>query len=289
MESENVGVLLHKLTKYQTLLANSNENSKMSTYRQKINQYTSKLENLGVDKSTLTQIGGLAGGADANYDKVLKDLITLQSDRIKKRIGELQSGVPASPATTGLQAKVQEVETRFTAAQKAYGETIKTLMGLIRTLLKQLVDLENSLSSMGVPSSVDLTAIITSIDNIHGKLASFTSDTAATQEINKIAFEKYKELLLDDIASTPNKFFDSATDKHTDLLSVEVRQLANLLGLEGNETDFDNQIKGIFATSAAKKAVENLVDGVNTTDGKKFLDKYKETIVQYATRRSITP
>ena len=127
MGSENVGVLLHKLTKYQTLLANSHENSKMSTYRQKINQYTSKLENLGVDRSTLTQIGGLVD----NYDDVLKGLIDIQTKKIEKKFENLRSKNPDTGKFGNLEEKVKEVNSRFTTAQTKYDGSIKILMDLI--------------------------------------------------------------------------------------------------------------------------------------------------------------
>lgn len=308
MESENVGVLLHKLTKYQTLLANSNENSKMSTYRQKINQYTSKLENLGVDRSTLTQIGGLAGGAD--YQKVLEKLINLQTDKLTRKIANIRSGVPVDPAVVGdiiteagtlktqantikadvgnvatkIAADVATVQGKVTASMTAYSSTIENLVKLIRKLLEELIKLETELDQLGVPASVDLNNIKTAIGDITTALSGFTVGTniadpisgisVRTVDIDSEVINTYVNLLINDINNdTSNKFVDAG--KHTNLLSVELRQLASLMGLTSSDTspDFENKLKAKFSNDAStglekitdttkQNALKNLIDGV---------------------------
>lgn len=59
MENENIGILLHKFTKYQTLLANSKSKEMDKIYNEKIKYYRNKLEKLGINHSTLVQMGGL--------------------------------------------------------------------------------------------------------------------------------------------------------------------------------------------------------------------------------------
>lgn len=306
MESENVGVLLHKLTKYQTLLANSNENSRMSTYRQKINQYTSKLENLGVDRSTLTQIGGLAGGAD--YQKVLEKLITLQADKLRGKITSIRSGVPVDPAvvsdivaeagtlktqantikndvasvTSKIAADVATVQGKVTASMSAYSSTIENLVRLIRKLLEELIKLETELDQLGVPASVDLNNIKTAIGDITAALSGFavgtniadpiTGISVPTVDIDSEVIKTYAELLSADINSdTTNKFVD-ASGKHTNLLSVELRQLGSLMGLTSTTADFENKLKAKFSNDASsglekitdlakQSALKNLIDG----------------------------
>lgn len=305
MESENVGVLLHKLTKYQTLLANSNQNSKMSTYRQKINQYTSKLENLGVNRSTLTQIGGLAGGAD--YQKVLEGLINEQSKKIRDKIKNINSNVPSNPndvtdiianagklttqagtirtnvgtVTAKIASDVANVQNQVNTSMKAYSSTIENLVRLIRKLLEELIKLEKELDQMGVPASVDLNGIKNAIADITTALSGFTVGTDIADPISGInvpvvdidneVVKTYAELLIDDInKDTTNKFVDAG--RHTNLLSVELRQLASLMGLTSSTVDFENKLKAKFSndgstglekiTDANKKtALQNLIDG----------------------------
>jgi len=62
--SENMGVLLHKLTKYQTLLANCGTPAKSAIYNQKIDYYSNKLNNMGVSQNNLNGMRNLIGGVD---------------------------------------------------------------------------------------------------------------------------------------------------------------------------------------------------------------------------------
>lgn len=64
--SENMGVLLHKLTKYQTLLANCGTPSKSAIYNQKIDYYSNKLNNMGVSQNNLKNMRNLIGGVDVS-------------------------------------------------------------------------------------------------------------------------------------------------------------------------------------------------------------------------------
>lgn len=262
MSDENVGMLLHKLTKYQTLLGGNGTSEKSSVYRQKINQYEYKLKNLGLSEDNLRQMGGMIGGD--KFSDTLKGLIADQSNRIKNKISELNSGVPQD--TSGLNQKVDEVSTLITIATGKYSDTIKNLVELIRTLLGELVKLEQIISTLGTPAGVDLTVITTSIENIKNQLATLGTDDQI--------LSTYKELLLKDISDNENKFVDT-TGKHTDLLSVELRQLAQLMGLKGDEQDFDSQLESVFnnASPQVKTAVTKLLDGSNS-DGVTFAKKY---------------
>lgn len=302
MESENVGVLLHKLTKYQTLLANSNENSKMSTYKQKINQYTSKLENLGIERSTLNQMGGLN---DENYNKVLTGLIEQQSNKIREKIDLVNKGVPANSEkekeivdsasnlveminqkkveltnnNTNYNDKVKVVQDTVNRGVESYNLTVSNLVKLIRKLLNELIELEKLLGTMGVPKSVDLSSITNSIDTINKALIEFTindpKDLNVDFNTDSVVVNKYIELLIADINNNENNKFVDKDGKHTDLLSVELRQLVSLMELEKNDLDFETKIKqqfydgttdlGKLTDEKYRTALKNLIDGNGTT------------------------
>lgn len=285
MGSKNVGVLLHKLTKYQTLLANSHEHSKMSTYRQKINQYTSKLENLGVDRSTLTQIGGLAGGVD--YEKVLQDLIKIQTAKLQTRIGNLKTGISTNPqeisdiqtnikdllkykqnidsnvqaAETKIDTLVAEASDRVDKGIKAYAGTIETLVKLIRTLLGELINLEKELDTMNVPTGINLDEIKKAITDVNSALSTFSINSDLGKNIGNIGNNKpditneiastYAKLLIEDIIKDSNYEYVNSSGKHTPRLSVELRQLVSLMGLTGTEVDFENTLKQQFSNNSA--------------------------------------
>ena len=61
--NENIGSLLHKLTKYQTLNAQCGSPSKSAVYKQKINYYSNKLNQMGISSDNINQVGNLIGGA----------------------------------------------------------------------------------------------------------------------------------------------------------------------------------------------------------------------------------
>lgn len=60
--NENMGVLLHKLTKYQTLLSNCGAPAKSAIYNQKIDYYSRKLNSMGVSQNNLRNVRNLIGG-----------------------------------------------------------------------------------------------------------------------------------------------------------------------------------------------------------------------------------
>jgi DNA repair exonuclease SbcCD ATPase subunit len=62
--SENMGVLLHKLTKYQTLLSNCGTPSKSAVYNQKIDYYSNKLNGAGISQNNIRNMRNLIGGVD---------------------------------------------------------------------------------------------------------------------------------------------------------------------------------------------------------------------------------
>jgi len=76
--SENMGVLLHKLTKYQTLLSNCGAPSKAAVYNQKIDYYSNKLNSMGVSQNNLKNMRNLIGGVDdAEAQQNIDDLNAL--------------------------------------------------------------------------------------------------------------------------------------------------------------------------------------------------------------------
>ncbi len=77
--SENIGILLHKLTKYQTLLGNAPSNKK-NLYQQKIQEYSNKLNKMGVDNSNIQGMNVLFGG-ETPEEKLAKLRETLLANR----------------------------------------------------------------------------------------------------------------------------------------------------------------------------------------------------------------
>ena len=75
MENNNVGLLLNKFTKYQTLLANTHNSQKINVYRQKIKFYENKMTKLRVNQENLDGLNKLVGGVDddnMSYETFIK-------------------------------------------------------------------------------------------------------------------------------------------------------------------------------------------------------------------------
>ena len=79
--SSNTGLLLHKLSKYQTLLGGA-VGAKAQVYQNKVNEYTRQLENLGYG-----QYGGMVDNIVENLNKKTQDVIANISDNLVSRTG----------------------------------------------------------------------------------------------------------------------------------------------------------------------------------------------------------
>jgi hypothetical protein len=254
MEEGNIGVLLHKLTKYQTLLANCDSSHKASIYNQKISQYSNKLNRMGVSQSNIRQMGGLIGGApQRDYAVTLKKLIEIQSDNIKKKLEGLKSEDPN--AVTGLNTAVQSVESAIGVARTSYEGTISALVSVIRELLSQLITLEDTIGSLALPKGVNLNDLTNKLSSIKTTLEGFAGDSNINDEYVKL-------LVVDLNGATNGKFLDSVDKtKHSNLLGVELRQLATMLGFNVGGTTADD---AAFAAKLLNKFKNNDADATLT-------------------------
>ena len=100
---ENIGVLLHKLTKYQTLLNNTSVHGKTDIYSQKINSYSQKLNKIGVNQNNINQLGGLIGGIDPTLQARL--------DAAKKKKEDASASLIRPDGN--INSKVQAIGSRF--------------------------------------------------------------------------------------------------------------------------------------------------------------------------------
>ena len=269
MENGNIGVLLHKLTKYQTLLGNSPSSQKNSIYNQKISQYSNKLEKMGVSKSNLRQMGGLSGGV-VDYTATLKKLIDIQSNNIQSKLAAI--GTPGTnPADISpFTQAVQDVEDSVSAASGKYNQTITNLVSLIRELLKQLILLEEQVSKLPdtIPG-VDLATITNKINAIKSTLDQFGTEDSIAAE--------YVKLLIQDLNDPANTAtFVEPSGKHTNLLSVELRQLASMIGFDKASDP---------STDAA--FVQKLVDQFKNTPSDTDLTRINDPILKNALEKLI--
>jgi hypothetical protein len=244
-----------------------------------------KLEACGADKETLNQMGGLIGGAGENYDFVIKNLIADQKNRIAKKMASLQSGNPADSteianvetdiikaetAAKGLQSKVDGVSSKIQDAQKNYKDTIKQLVNSIRELLIALTSLEKDLD--GIPAG-NAKVTLDKIKEVLARLNSvldqtnvddkFKVDGTTQDEINNYIVDTYFNLLIDSMVNEPAKFHDGA--KYSDQLSVEMRQLAQLMKL--TKSSYTDDEAKTFVKDLFSKFVNDPVDLTPGTKG----------------------
>ena len=55
---ESLPTLIHKLNKYKALMSRTHDTSKINTYTYKIDLYTNKMSQMGINSSLLNQMGG---------------------------------------------------------------------------------------------------------------------------------------------------------------------------------------------------------------------------------------
>jgi chromosome segregation ATPase len=133
---ENIGVLLHKLTKYQTLLSNTGSHNKKNIYSQKINSYSQKLNKIGINQNNINQLGGLIGGDISDAEK-LQEKLKLMKER-RETIGSKSLKVP----TSNINAQVQNIGSRFTDAITALNKQIADNVAEIDRLKKDNAEKE---------------------------------------------------------------------------------------------------------------------------------------------------
>lgn len=273
--NENIGSLLHKLTKYQTLNANCGSPSKSAIYNQKIAYYSNKLSQMGISSNNINQVGNLIGGAGEGNP--IASLIQLQTQRIKDKLaGRTRPSVDAT-GMTGYEGLVDSAVTQAVDAEKKYKQMITDFVGVLRMLIKELMDLENEIAKMDVPTNFDLSGHTDKINLIIRHLNTITNDP------NDIA-KAYAESLITDLNSEPNKFIQTGGRnksryqyggaKQTPLLAVELRQLAQLLNIDVSDPNKDTDNKGKIL-KLFKDGSGN--DRVTNTDANTVVSEYVDT------------
>lgn len=302
--NENIGSLLHKLTKYQTLNANCGSPSKSTVYNQKIAYYSNKLNQMGISSNNINQVGNLIGGAGEGNP--IASLIQLQTQRIKDKLAGRTQPIVDAAGMTGYEGLVDSAVTKAGQAETKYKQMIADFVGVLRMLIKELMDLENEIAKMDVPTNFDLSGHTGKINQIIGHLNTITNDP------NDIA-KAYAESLIADLNDTGkvssliqiggrNKSrYQYGGASHTDLLAVELRQLAQLLNIDVSDTTKDTENKEkilkLFKDASGNDRVTNtdantvVSEYVNTKlldrlrESKSELDKAPENLANIETRR----
>jgi len=151
---DNIGLLLHKLTKYQTLLANVSDSQKQEVYRQKIAFYNNKMTQIGIEQQNLNSLNNLVGGEP--YDT--KDLLQ-----------RLTSSLPSQDDNVA-QRKATEIEQKIKEADGVVNQIENNYKNILDTIKDVIKKLENEIGSRGKGTCPNVESAKTQLDDLKVKL-----------------------------------------------------------------------------------------------------------------------
>lgn len=153
---DNVGLLMHKLTKYQTLYAHGTDKDKKKVYGQKINYYTQKLTNMGMSKSNLAELGRLTGGAIT--DDITAN-ITNAVETLRKKLEETSKSQEEKQKEVS--ERVKKAGDDLETVKTNYSGIVDNVINIVTTVKKQLDKLATEVEGVkdiavtGIPETVD--------------------------------------------------------------------------------------------------------------------------------------
>lgn len=169
---DNVGLLMHKLTKYQTLYAHGADKQKKKVYEQKVEYYTQKLSDLGISKNNLHKLNKLSGGTtDASGTttpekvdekegekegekkvELITELAVADEKDITKKIDdtiqEIKSRMDTKEQQLKLDSEVKEVAAEIRSVSSSYGNVKQYAIGLIKSLQEKLSNVAKNISTL---------------------------------------------------------------------------------------------------------------------------------------------
>jgi uncharacterized membrane-anchored protein YhcB (DUF1043 family) len=158
----NIGQLLHKLTKYQSLYGFVADDGKKALYSQKIAYYKQQLQQAGIDQNNINDVQNLVGGEAYDTKDILAKLFPEQpskSDDYKKRETEINKAIDNA------EKSIKEIE-------QNYDNTIETVKKIIN-------DIENKISTHGTqPAASVLPDILKKIKILETQLSKLKEHTS---------------------------------------------------------------------------------------------------------------
>jgi hypothetical protein len=151
---DNIGQLLHKLTKYQTLYGFVTNESKRLIYNQKINYYKQQLEKAGIDQNNINGVQNLVGGVA--YEKDANNILL-------KLTQTQQSQKSSEKEQTEINQSIQKATTIIDNIEQNYTNTIDTIKYIIEKI-------EGKIKSGSEPAASVLPGILKEIKKLETKL-----------------------------------------------------------------------------------------------------------------------
>ena len=165
--SENMGVLLHKLTKYQTLLANCGAPSKAAVYNQKIDYYSRKLNGMGVSQNNIKSMRNLIGGVGSQEEEAREEQIR-ELDRLMTEADQTQQQ-PVEfdmSSTSGYEIAIEDALNQITQAHNTNIQKMEELTTLKNKADQDLVAAQQEIANLNQIKSDLETKIAEHIANI---------------------------------------------------------------------------------------------------------------------------
>jgi DNA repair ATPase RecN len=179
--SENMGVLLHKLTKYQTLLSNCGAPSKAAVYNQKIDYYSNKLNGAGVSQNNIRNMRNLIGGVD--------------NEEARRNVAALDAllNAPLSPPVAYVDPNleiIQDISTSFDEVLRIHEQN----KVLLTSLQKEKEDLETKNTELNKEIANKVSDIEANANEITRLTASYEASRLELQQKTQDLTAKITEL-----------------------------------------------------------------------------------------------
>lgn len=166
----NIGQLLHKLTKYQSLYGFVANESKRAVYSQKIAYYKQQLQQAGIDQNNINGVQNLVGGVV--YQKEATEI----TDNILARLAKLAR----TPESSEEEKKTQgDVDAAILNAEISIKEIKQNYDDTMETVRKIIYDIEEKIKIDGAkPAASVLPDILTKIKTLETQLSELKTHTS---------------------------------------------------------------------------------------------------------------
>jgi hypothetical protein len=183
----NIGQLLHKLTKYQSLYDFVADKSKRSMYSQKIAYYKQQLQQAGIDQNNINGVQNLVGG----------NVYTEEANTLITRL------FPTEPTelSEDHKQKIESVTTKITEASTKIDTISSTYSDIFETITYIIDQIKDKMKTSGhVPISQISGDILEKLTNLEGKINKL-STTIKPEEFKSKLVESYAEVAASSSAS----------------------------------------------------------------------------------------
>ena len=200
----NIGQLLHKLTKYQSLYGFVADDGKKALYSQKIAYYKQQLQQAGIDQNNINGVQNLVGGD-----------VYKQGDKITENILAKLAKTP----TASSDKEEKELFTAISKAEKSIEDIRMNYDNTLETVRKIISDIQNKILTHGAqPVASVLPDILSKIKKLESDLSELKSHTSQEKfSDNMRTVQKITAKPSKTAKSSPSKTAKSSTPKSTEL------------------------------------------------------------------------